>query len=207
MKNFIRMFALALCFMAIFSFKASAQCPTGWTLVTPPVMIINGCPYQIEVCVYCSLVGNVAETQIRSITALSSGCTQTWNFQQVYNYVNAQIQTASFYNAYLCTGGIPPCDPPTTTVRRTYNEPICWYVTKVMYFGNEHHVYRPCDDSPKCIRTVDICVNGSTVVETLVSGPTLTSGTLCFDQASEITIPDNFDEPSGCYELHTACNP
>lgn len=188
-----------------------AQCPPGWTAVTV-TMTINNCPYKLDLCAYCSMLGNIHETQIRSITQIitSPPCIQTWDFQQVLNYVNSQIQTMTFFSLYLCPNfNYPPCVPPSGVTARTYNEPICWHVKKVIYFGEEHHVYAMCDGSAYCKTVKEYCVEpNGTVRETVVSGPTLENGPIgCTQKGSEITVPSSFDVWSDCYIFHTACNP
>jgi len=189
--------------------ESKAQCPTGWTNVKVP-LTINGCQYELDLCVYCSPLGNINQTQILSITKLPSihNCIQTWTFQQVVNYVNSQIGTSSFYNSYLCPNmTIPPCNDPNRITRKYYDW-TCWRVKKIMYFGQEHIVYAPCENSAYCYKEVDICIFNGIVRETVVSGPTLMNGPInCTLEGSDIPVPSNYDEWSDCYIYHTDCNP
>lgn len=191
--------------------ETNAQCPTGWTAVSIN-MTINGCPYKLDLCAYCSPLGNIRQTKIRSLTQIITvpACVQSWTFQQVLNYVNAQIQTMSFYMQYLCPNyNYPPCEPPSGVTSRTYNEPICWHVKKIMYFDEEHHIYAACDGSAYCETVKEYCIeSGGGVRQTTVSGPTLRDGPIsCTLEGSEITVPSSYDVWSDCYILHTGCNP
>lgn len=187
--------------------ESKAQCPTGWTNVKVP-LTINGCQYELDLCVYCSPIGNINQTQILSITKLPSipNCIQTWTFQQVVNYVNSQIGTSSFYYSYLCPNmGIPPCAEGVLT--QEFYDPICWHVKKIMYFGQEHIVYAPCENSAYCYKKMESCYFNGQLRTTTVSGPTLKGTIDCTLEGAYITVPDNYDEWSDCYVYHTDCNP
>jgi len=201
---------IAVIMFAFNTVETQAQCPTGWTAVSVN-MTINGCSYKLDLCAYCSPLGNTHQTQIRSITQIITvpACVQTWTFQQVLNYVNSQIQTMSFYMLHLCPNyNYPPCVPPSGVTRRTYNEPVCWHVKKIIYFGTEHHVYAACDGSAYCETVKEYCVEpGGAVRETTFSGPTLVNGPItCTLEGAGITVPSSFDVWSDCYIFNTLCD-
>jgi hypothetical protein len=188
--------------------KASA-CPNGFTPRTVQ-MNINGCTYEVNICVKCQTGIAPAEIQIRDFShiVLSPECEQTWTIYQVLDYIANQLSTYSFIYAYLCTPlTAPPC--PAQSDIHIFRHWVCWNIEVVYYFGKYHIKHTPCDYDNYCEERYKYCYDpiANQNVKTRVYGPALVGSINCTLEASEVEIPDQIDQPTDCYIYHTPCNP
>jgi hypothetical protein len=197
-------------FLLIFSlsFEANAQCQTGFTPRTVN-MNVNGCMYQVDICVKCPFTSGPTEVYIRSITQIPQHppCTQSWTFQQVHDYINSQLQTSSFLDLYMCQTPYnpPPCPDQSDPI--IFRHWVCWNIELISYFGEDHIVYRPCDYDNWCEEIFTVCKSGNNYQWTRISGPTLIGTVSCTLEGSSVPIPTQYNTPTSCYIYHTPCNP
>jgi len=191
--------------------EAKAQCQTGYTPRTLNIEV-NGCTYQVNVCVKCVTGPTPGEIKIRDITQIVTepACEQEWSFQEVLNYINNHISTFDFMNTYLCLSiTAPPC-PGQSNVYTFYHW-VCYNIELISYFGEDHIVYRPCDYDNYCVESFTYCFQSipppGYFSKTRVSGPTMVGSVNCTLEAWEVDIPDEYNTTTECYIYHTLCNP
>lgn len=182
--------------------EAEAQCPSP-KLHYIDTLTVGGCDYEVDMCIECT-VTHPGKVTYNSITPLDSSCVSSLSPEQQIQQVLSQTSNWAYVYFNACPQNFPPCD--TTAKRITFEYPLCW--TVVLDTNNKRYWYYSCDDS-KCAVTYDICMKmpEMTIQKTLVGGPTFINTPNCYLQGSEIEFPDEHDEESECFILHTPCNP
>ncbi len=191
-----------------FEMKASA-CKTGFTPRTVN-MTINGCLYEVNICVKCATGPAPAEIYLRDFShiVLTPECEQTWTIQQVLDYISQQISTYNWINTYLCDFmTAPPC--PNLSEKYKFYHWVCWNIEKIYYSDQTHIIYRACDYDNYCEEEFRYCYDPilRTNVKTRVSGPTLVGSINCTLEGHEVEVPEYYNYPSDCFIYHTPCNP
>lgn len=116
-------FIAVVCFVFC-HYEAKTQCPTGYSQ-TVRTMTVNGCAYSVTICYKCSILGNIYETYVVGFSQIQPDlCEQTWNFDQVLNYLTNTVNTHSFFISVLCPGVtfVPPCDDEENVFSITYRD-------------------------------------------------------------------------------------
>ncbi|GDX64565.1 hypothetical protein LBMAG35_14030 [Chlorobiota bacterium] len=187
-----------------------AQCPTGYTPVRI-TMTINGCPYNVDLCVKCSVLGqlpnSVAVTGFMQIQT-TPPCVQTLNVQQVLQYIETYVSTYDFYYSWLCqnNSSAPPCPQQSNEIEIYHWN--CWKAELIEYAGQQSIYYSPCNYDTYCYEKISWCfdANQNKYVRTVVSGPTQIGGKPdCNLEAWEITLPTIVGQSSQCFILHSSC--
>jgi hypothetical protein len=174
-------------------------------------MIINGCVYEVDICVKCALGPEPPEIYIRGFSniILSPPCTQTWSIQEVLNYITNQISTFTFIYTELCSPlyPIPPC--PTLSVTHTYRHWVCWKKELIQVFGITKMYYSPCDYDSWCEEEIQYCYDpiANVYQRHRTNGPTLIGSISCTLEGSQVPDPEEIEEESECWIYHTPCNP
>lgn len=201
---------LAIITLFTWDIEIKAQCNTGFTPVEV-FMFVNGCEYQIDLCVKCSTgpVPYEAEIMIWGIKQkiTEPNCIQSWSFQDVLTYINNHISTFDFIRSYLCINvTAPPC--PGQSEVYTFHRPLCMNIELISYFGDDYISYRPCGEN-FCIESYTYCFDVSTgnFIPTRIGDPTLTGPVNCFTEANEIEVPEEYNQPTECFIYHSPCNP
>ncbi len=200
--------------MLVFFYQndAKAQCQTGYT-PRAIYMNVNGCTYLVNMCVKCGNGPVPGEVILMDFSKIETTppCEQTWNAQQILNYINNHIRTFDFINTYLCLNVVaPPCQQGQGPIY-TFRHWLCYYIEKISYFGEDRIVYRPCDYDNYCEESFKYCFDPipphGRVTATRVSGPTLVGSITCGLGAEGVYEPTEYNVPTPCYIYHTPCNP
>ncbi|MGE5480654.1 MAG: hypothetical protein ACM3U1_09550 [Chloroflexota bacterium] len=214
-----RFAAIVATFLFIASFwganVAKAECLAGYTERTIP-MVINGCQYEVTLCVKCSIGPTpsdvvVQPNEIRMISPV--GC-QTWNPNQVLNYVYSQVMTYDFIYSYLCPNPyitMSPCTDPEQNYKVTTNHWLCWRAYLTEYFGAFYTVIRPCNYYEKCVEEYYWCLNEQGQVERhttrTYSVPSPITAATCYGQSAiDIEWPTAIGDTTDCWFADTPCN-
>ncbi len=205
-----KIFLIMSIFMLITSVSSelkSQNCPSGFNSLFVN-MNINGCDYEIEVCYACGTTAPYSALRVMGFVKLVPTCSQSWNTDQVVDYIWDNLITKDFIDQILdsCTQEIPPCDVPFSGdyyIERI--EDICWYKTNI---GGLIYYY-PCYwEQVYCQTDWKICrlPNGEYRID-LYYGPTV-SGNVETACPSSIEPPDPaLNQQTSCFNLKTLCSP
>lgn len=185
------------------TFSLKAQCPAGYT---PHItyVTLNGCEYQIDVCIKCPIGPAPGAAQIQSITKLDASCYQTLTMQEVLDACEAQVFNWDFITNVACLDlDGPPC--PDQSEEFIIKHWICWKAEMSNYMGDIYMRYTPCDYDAYCKEHFIVCYNGLDYVKTLVSPPTIVGTVNCELEIWEFTEPTEVGEISECYIYQTDC--
>lgn len=203
-KNiFILLIALAMTLTVNDLFGQS--CPPGSSPRTIN-MNVNGCNYEIDICLTCPGGPVPGIVEIIDFKRLES-CNQTWHPGEVMSYITTMLQNPNYINTVLCaTATFPPCSE-NNPVRLIFKENICWNVTKISYFGENYLIHRPCEDSPYCESSYVYCydVQAGQVIKTALPHSILSGPINCTKTGDQIQLPVDYDVPSECYMYQTPC--
>lgn len=202
---FIVMFFLSLIVLVS---QTNAQCPTGYT-PRQINMIVNDCPYQVDLCVKCSVLGMLFESV--NVTGfmqipLVDPCIQTLTAKEVLKYIELYVLSPDYYYTHLCENpqGVPPCPGQSQEIEVKYWS--CWKVELVEYFGMQALYYRICGDA-YCIERDTYCFDPVTNEnkKTKTYGPLQVGVPSCSIEPDEVTFPTQVGQISDCFILHNAC--
>jgi hypothetical protein len=192
-----------------------AQCPDGYQQRTI-TMTVNGCVYEADLCVYCTIGPRPSSAMISAIRKLDINCEQSLTFSQVVQQIESQVFTYDYlymlcgpHIADPCPNHEPPYDPNEIW---TINHWVCWNMERISYNGDLAILYRPCDYDNYCIETGVWCLDYSTTPPTPVwtriePVPYMVGTVTCTLEGWEVLVPDELDQPSACFIYHTPCNP
>ena len=183
-----------------------AQCGEYGELHTV-TLTIGDCDYNVEFCLTCAYGPFPAEGFIYAIDKLDPDCDQsTLNISEVINAAEAMLLNSGVIAEYCAD--IPPCDP-NGLVSFEFRTAMCWQSEYIEYYFGDYIRYTPCTGSAECIHAFDACVT-NWFGQIIIANETYTStGTpSCIDEAWEVPEPTIGDPgPTGCYIIHTGCNP
>ncbi len=191
--------------------EGKGQCPTGFT-PTSVTINIHGCDYIVDLCYRCSIMGGIPGT-VQTIGFMrvptSPPCipSPAISAQQALQFIETYVQSAAFYNTYLCTPTItvPPCPAQSRQLEYFYHN--CWKAELISYFGVESLYYHVCEPEVYCHEVYTLCydapnnTNRKTVVSlTQVGTPS------CTLSPAEVTMPTVVGQFSECFKLVTPCD-
>lgn len=174
---------------------------------------IGGCPYEIDVCVYCGL-SYPGYAEIKGIRPIDPNCTSTLPFYQVMQQAYTQLTNVATIWLDYCQPLLPPCEG---TIRKPFKWRIalCWYAR--LEFSkpgpnNDRHLIMPCEDSPYCEVEYEYCVDEYGMVHHTEDTSIILIEPNCTLEGYEVILPDDFignlpGDESDCFILHTPCNP
>jgi len=183
------------------------SCPDGpgWfqTIIS---MQINGCWYDIELCVKCPIApGEIEEFQIFGITKVATDppCIQSWTIAEVQNYAINYVKEN--FNTYSLCIGIPPCG----TEQYTWSYIVyhkCWQ--KETLQNGDIHYFVCMTANCSCNELWKFCydVQNDRVIPTLDSGPDSNCpepNWICPD-AEPVDPPSGIT--TGCFYIGTPCD-
>lgn len=175
-------------------------------------LIIDGCPYEVDLCVFCGLTypGYVTVNNIRQLT----NCASPLNSNQLLQQAFTQLANTASIIVNYCQTLIPPCSTQTTEVVK-WRMYVCWkaILSYAPAPGLEQYHFVPCTDE-YCEVEYSYCkdANGA-VIKSFnnstsyfdILGPTCKN-----TEGSDIVLPKYpllIGSQSSCFVLHTPCNP
>ncbi len=203
MKKYIRMLFVISSLTILMSLNKSYSCPVGYTSITQ-VITVGDCDYSVDLCVKCPtgpVPGLITFTGFR---LTNPNCNNSLNIQQVFNGIINQISIFPFIQQLCAQLQAPPCDQ---AVEFTFRYPICWYMEKIRYFENDYLVFTSCENGAYCEDAWKYCYMGENFNREHVSGPFLFGDINCEIEYWDVRTPENYNEPTSCFKLHTVCNP
>ena len=209
MKKLIFMIVIALSFIATIAYS---QCPPDYTPRKVEILI-NGCPYDVELCVKCSVLGYLPDCVAVSgfiKKPTSPVCTTDVGLsaQQKLAYIESQVENPDFWNTWLCSPVVPPPPCPSQSDPITILHFYCWKMVGVIYFGEFGIHYQVCNTDAWCEETITWCYDPiANEYQRTTSGPTNVGTKSCSLEGWQVTVPTEEDEESECYIYHTPCNP
>lgn len=176
-------------------------------------LTIDGCDYEVTLCVYCGLAYPGYLT-VESMKLISSGCTTTLDPNELMQRAYTQVSTVSVMWYNYCQYHLPPCGGPEPPKEMTVRQYYCWKV-KLDYYdavdSTNYYLFLPCNTDDYCEVTYEYCVDSLGVVQkNLSSSRTDATSIDCTEEGEDIEIPEHPDPvgtESDCYILHTPCNP
>lgn len=209
MRNIFFLLAVAITAFFVFQGQAIAQCPDGYTPRTV-YMTINGCPYQVDLCVSCSVGPVPSSVSVIGLLQIpqTPPCVQTWTFQQVLQEVESQVSTWDYMYTYLCDPmTAPPCP---NQAYNSMNHWVCWKIQCIEYLGEITLYYVACDYDNYCEETYSWCwqadEHGGHYVRTSYEHH-MVGSINCTLEGWQIHVPTVPGTESECYIYHTPCNP
>ncbi|MCK5740860.1 MAG: hypothetical protein KAH48_01470 [Chlorobi bacterium] len=208
MKKILVMMVFVLGMMLGWVGEAEAQCPTGFTPMTVNIDV-GGCPYEVQLCVKCSLTGYTASSvMIMGIMPIpmTPACVNNMPYDDVVQYVELFVTNPDYYYTYVCTTNDPPPCPAQSGEIELYHW-NCWKIELIEYFGDETLHFTPCGDT-YCYEKITWCydANFNKYNRTVVDGPTQVGEPECTLEAHEIEVPTVVGEFSECFIYPTACD-
>ena len=173
---------------------------------------MNGCPYEIDLCIICSPIGynpeSVSVTGFKQIPT-NPACVQTLTANQVLNYIETVVTNPDYYYTYICTNahGAPPCPDQSPIIEQRHFS--CWYAELIDYFGEQSLYYRPCNTNEYCYEKISWCYDktSNSYTRTIVDGPRQIGSPSCTKEEWEVTLPILVGFTSQCFIMHNDCNP
>ena len=175
-------------------------------------LIIDGCPYEVDLCVYCGLSypGYAIINSVRPLT----NCNSTLDRNELMQLAYTQLATTASIWLNYCQTLLPPCSTQTRTIMK-WRMPVCWYAKlefSIPGANNDRHIILPCEDPEYCEIEYEYCIDDLGIIH---SDPTNTVFPVipnCVLEGNEVILPDDFigslpGDESDCFILHTPCNP
>lgn len=189
---------------------AKAQCPAGFSKITRVIMV-NGCPYEAEICIKCATGPAPGLAEVIGVTKLPTTppCTTGLNQSEVTSFIMGMVGTYSFLQS-ICTSlpsNPPPC--PDNSTRFTIKFPLCWSIEKIEYFEEDYLIYSDCTPGTYCEVTYSYCYDpvAGEIVKNIFSQTLFGGPVSCTKEGWEIQIPIDYDDPTDCYIYRSECNP
>lgn len=194
----VALFLLTFCTKS----EALGQCPSG-QLHYVDTLLVGGCLYEVDMCIECT-VTHPGRVTYKSVTPLDSSCVNGLSHNQLLQQVLSQTSNWAYIYFNACPQNFPPCD--TTAKRITFSYPVCW--TVILDTMNHRYWYSRCD-STSCDVTYDFCMKypEMNIQKTFVSMTEVNFEPQCTLEGYQIELPDEHNEHSECFILHTPCNP
>lgn len=209
MKNFSNILATVLVALFLLSFGIKSEAVGQPCTNMKDTLIIDGCPYEVDLCVYCGLTypGYVKVNQVKQLTNCASPLDPNELLQQAFT----QLSVSPYFWFNYCNPTLPPCP---NKKKLNFHINVCWKI--ILYYhdgtsGSEEYIYEPCSDE-YCDVEIGYCRDAEGNLVSEISNVDNThSGTIsCKIEGSVIVKPD-YTNPFGtetqCYILHTPCNP
>lgn len=177
--------------------------------------MVNNCFYHVEVCYYCNDNGGPRPSEISIIgfNKIFTTCTQTWSFQQVCNYLYANICNYDFLYSHFCVepppGSIPNCLDGASDQFIIIKHWNCWRQECYGEIGNTHITFRPCNTDSYCEETRRWCWEEEGIGGTryMSSSTFVQRGSFsCPVEAENVTPPSVPGQVSDCFRYRAGCN-
>ena len=179
-------------------------CPPGYTLVSVVIPNINGCDYNVTVCVYCPAIGmDATSLHIFSFAKVDPNCNPNSDPNFDYLLISNIIYQPNYVYNNLCQKLIPPCDtyPYGIVVDIFYN--ICWeklwYESTLTYFSCE--TQQDC----YCWQHYQFCWDHDLGYQRILLWQDESGPCLCRKPASDVPDPPK-GQVSDCFFLQSPCN-
>jgi hypothetical protein len=186
--------------IALFGFNNAISCPTGYTSIAK-VITVGDCDYIVDICVKCPTGPVPGFITLTGFTLVDPNCNNSLNINQVFEGIKAAIMNFTFIQDLCAQLQAPPCNEAQPITFIWYN---CWKKERINYFGVDHIYYSACDYDTYCEITKIYCWNGQDFTITIVSGPTQNGEPDC--PYSYPPDPENYNEPTNCFRIHTECD-
>ena len=193
-------------FISIFIISVNVTQACEEIIVNIPV---NGCEYQVIVCVDCTIGVAPTTLAVKSVMKIDNNCEESITPEEILYAINNLVSTYDFIYSNLCveTNYVPlPCyyyeeeevDPDIIQSQITY---LCFKKTYVWYFDEWHINYVACDYDNYCLEEFYFCwiwMDGAPQYTKVTTSFTLHGSQNCTLESWEA----DFDE---CFKAHTAC--
>ena len=174
-------------------------------------LIMDGCPYQVEICVYCGLT-YPGYVEIGHIEPLDPNCINTLNQTELIQRAFTQLNTPDALWLEFCQPDLPPC---SGTERKLVNwrSPYCWdakllFIIPKPYPDPPRYEYymKPCDNENYCTVQYSYCKDALGVIHYEVN-TNFPTGVIDCEESDEVLMPHVIGNTSDCFIFHTPCNP
>jgi hypothetical protein len=202
-----KIFLPVIILLFAFNIKSFAQCPTGYTPMQVNI-IINSCPYLVDLCIRCSPLGNLPNSvSVRGFMQIPTtpACVQTLTAQEVLQYIETYVSSPDYFYTYICPNqnGAPPCPDQSQPIEIRHFS--CWQIEMIQYLGAEVLYYNICNENEYCYEKISWCFDGNQYRRTVIEGPTQYGTPSCTLEIWEINIPQQIGQTSECFIMHNAC--